>query len=263
MDCITCGKSMPDDADFCPHCGRAVIRQVEGEQPPPGNTAAKPTALGSTASGKGMAETESAADKTLAGPPAESANLTAPLPPPQPTAPLPPPQAVVPQPRFKVPEPSPARQPEPAVTPRPAPPRMTAPSRSVPPPRSPAPQPPAARSRDALLSAPVNTKDRLLGAAAYVTFLPALAFLFFKQFKRRNFIRFHARQSIFFWILVAAVIGFGLLASTLGFLLVWMVTGILAVLALFLTWLVLSIKALQGEWFHLPGVGALAEHFGG
>ena len=209
-----------------------------------------------------MAETEAAADKALAGPPAESANLAAPLPPPQPAAPLPPPQTVLPQPRFKAPEPSPARQTSPAVTARPAPPRMAPASRSVPP-RTPVLSPPAARSRDALLSAPVNTKDRLLGAAAYVTFLPALAFLFLKQFKRRNFIRFHARQSIFFWILVAAVAGLGLLASTFGFLLVWMVTGILAVLALFLTWLVLSIKALQGEWFKLPGLGNLAQHFGG
>jgi uncharacterized membrane protein len=113
------------------------------------------------------------------------------------------------------------------------------------------------------LNAPVNTKDRLLGGIAYLTFLPAIAFLVLKQYQRRQFIRFHARQSIFFWILVVALGGLGVLASTFGFLLVWMVTSILVVLALFLTWLVLSIKALQGEWFKLPGLGNLAQHFGG
>lgn len=109
----------------------------------------------------------------------------------------------------------------------------------------------------------MNTNDRFLGAIAYLTFLPAVAFLILKQYKRRQFIRFHARQSIFFWILVAALAGLGLLASTFGFLLVWIVTSILVVLALALTWLVLSIKALQGEWFELPGLGNLAQHFGG
>ena len=259
MDCITCGKSMPDDADFCPHCGRGVIRQVAQERAPRENP--KSATLDSTPSGRGIAEAPAAADKTISPQPAESANLAAPPPPAE--VPLPPPQAVVSPPRFKAPEPSPAGKPAPAVTARPASPSTAPPSRNAPP-RIPAlPAPSGGRSRDALLSAPVNTNDRLLGAAAYVTFLPALAFLLLKQFQRRNFIRFHARQSIFFWILVAAVIGLGLLVSTFGFLLVWMVTGILVVLALFLTWLVLSIKALQGEWFHLPGVGALAEHFGG
>lgn len=257
MDCITCGKAMPDDADFCPHCGRGVIRQVAQERAPRENPPSKSATLDSTPSGRGVAEAQTAADKTIGPPPAESANLAAPPPPPE--VPLPPPQAVVSPPRFKAPEPSPAGKPAAAVTARSAPSSTAPPSRSASP-RIPAPS--AGRPREALLGAPVNTRDRLLGAAAYVTFLPALAFLFLKQFQRRNFIRFHARQSIFFWILVAAVIGLGLLASTFGFLLVWMVTGILVVLALFLTWLVLSIKALQGEWFKLPGLGNLAQHFG-
>jgi uncharacterized membrane protein len=39
----------------------------------------------------------------------------------------------------------------------------------------------------------------------------------------------------------------------------WLLVGALVGLALFFTWAVLSIKALQGESFELPWLGALAE----
>lgn len=252
IDCITCGKSMPDDADFCPHCGRAVFRQVAGERaaqenvpPPPATRDYSPIAERTV-----QPNAQAAADKTR---PASVPDT------PQPTPPLPPPQSVAPLPSSKVGAPPSTPKASPVASVRPAP-RMTPPSRSIP---SRVPVPPLSRSREALLNAPVNTNDRLLGGIAYLTFLPAVAFLVLKQYQRRQFIRFHARQSIFFWILVVALGGFGVLASTFGFLLVWMVTSILVVLALFLTWLVLSIKALQGEWFKLPGLGNLAQHFGG
>jgi uncharacterized membrane protein len=105
---------------------------------------------------------------------------------------------------------------------------------------------------------PVNWNDRWVGALAYLTFIPAVAFIFLEQFHERKFVRFHAFQSIFFW---AAVVVFGLLglmASTFGLLLVWMIIGAVVTLALFFTWAVLSIKALQGEWFELPVLGTLA-----
>jgi uncharacterized membrane protein len=78
-------------------------------------------------------------------------------------------------------------------------------------------------------------------------------------YARRRFVRFHSLQSCFFWVLVIALLGIGVLASSIGFLLLWLFTGTLVVLALFLTWVLLSIKALQGEWFHLPWLGQLAE----
>lgn len=250
IDCITCGKWMPDDADFCPHCGRAVIRQGEQGHTVPENTVPQSTAGAAVSTSQRTAETVAGVDHSRTATP-EPRQQSAALPPPESAVPLPPPKPAAPQP---------APKPASAVAPRSPVPRIATPSRSIPPR---VPGPPSTRSRDAILGAPVTMNDRLLGAVAYLTFLPAVSFLFLTQYKRRHFIRFHARQSIFFWVLVAALAGLGLLASTFGLLLLWMVTSILVVLALFLTWVVLSIKALQGEWFMLPGLGNLAQHFGG
>ena len=107
---------------------------------------------------------------------------------------------------------------------------------------------------------PVIWNDRVFAAIAYCTFIPAVALLFVKPYAHREFVRFHSLQSVFFWILVAVLLGIGVLASTFGFLLLWLFAGTLVVLALSLTWLVLWIKALQGERFQLPGLGHFAEH---
>ena len=106
---------------------------------------------------------------------------------------------------------------------------------------------------------PVEWNDRWVGALAYFTFIPAVVFLFVKQFQRRKFVRFHAFQSVFFWAIVIAMLLLGLLASMFGWLFMWMLVGTLVSLALFFTWVLLSIKALQGEWFALPWVGPFAE----
>jgi uncharacterized membrane protein len=115
----------------------------------------------------------------------------------------------------------------------------------------------------AVVLPPVEWNDRWAGALAYLTFIPAIVFLFLKQFERRKFVRFHAFQSVFFWAAVILFVLLGLLASMFGWLFVWLLTGTLIGLALFFTWLLLSIKALQGEWFELPWVGALAEERAG
>jgi len=104
----------------------------------------------------------------------------------------------------------------------------------------------------------VEWNDRVVGACAYLTFVPAVVLLFLKQYHERKFVRFHAFQSIFFWAAVVILLALGLLASTFGWLFVWLVIGALVSLGLFFTWIVLSIKALQGEWFELPWLGELA-----
>jgi uncharacterized membrane protein len=108
---------------------------------------------------------------------------------------------------------------------------------------------------------PVAWNERWVAAAAYMTFIPAVAFLFIRPYARRHFVRFHSLQSLLFWALVGVLFGAGVVASTFGFLLLWLFTGTLVVLALCLTWLVLSIKALQGEWFRLPGLGDFARQW--
>jgi uncharacterized membrane protein len=106
---------------------------------------------------------------------------------------------------------------------------------------------------------PVEPTDRFVGALAYLTFIPALVFIFLKQFQQRKFVRFHAFQSVFFWGMVLVLLAAGFFTASFGWLILWLVIGALVLLALFFTWVVLSIKALQGEYFELPWLGALAE----
>lgn len=51
-------------------------------------------------------------------------------------------------------------------------------------------------------------RDRLLGACAYCTFLPAIAFLLLEPYRRNSFVRFHSVQCLLFWLvsIVAAVL---------------------------------------------------------
>ena len=129
--------------------------------------------------------------------------------------------------------------------------------------------PPEERAQEAAPAAPVvvlppvEWEDRITGALAYFTFIPAVVLLFLKQYQKRKFVRFHAFQSVFFWAVVLVLALLGLLASLFGWLFVWLLIGTLISVALFFTWLLLSVKALQGEWFELPFLGPLAEQQAG
>jgi uncharacterized membrane protein len=102
--------------------------------------------------------------------------------------------------------------------------------------------------------------DNIAGMLAYFTFIPAIIFLVLEPYNRSRFIRFHAFQSIFFavawtalWIvlnIVAHVPLFGWLT-----ILIWPLVG----LAGFVIWIVLLLKANQGQMWKLPVVGDMAE----
>ena len=109
--------------------------------------------------------------------------------------------------------------------------------------------------------------ENIAGAAAYLTFLPAIAFLLVDPYRRNTFVRFHSLQCLFLWVaaIVLAVVvrlaGLVLfIVPVLGPLLVTLVDVIVS-LAAFLTWFVLLVKALQGEMFRLPWLGNLAEKY--
>lgn len=113
--------------------------------------------------------------------------------------------------------------------------------------------------------APIPASDKLTAALAYMTFLPALVFLVVEPFKRKRFIRFHSFQSIYFAMAAVPVAIFlRVLYSVLtlipvaGYLLAWLTMAV-AILGWGILWLVLLVKALQGETFRLPGLGGLAE----
>ena len=112
---------------------------------------------------------------------------------------------------------------------------------------------------------PVQRKDNLIAALAYVTFIPAIVFVLTDAFKRNRFIRFHSYQSIFLAVatVIAAIamrILYSLLAliPALGYLLAWLATAV-TLLGWIVLWLVLVVKALQGDTLRLPWIGSLAE----
>jgi uncharacterized membrane protein len=108
-------------------------------------------------------------------------------------------------------------------------------------------------------------RDNIFGALAYVTFIPAVIFLLMERFKRDRFVRFHSFQSIF---LVIAGIGLAIamrlvfvllaLIPRLGYLMAWLAV-VIVFIGWVILWMVLLIKALQGECFKLPWIGGWAE----
>ena len=114
-------------------------------------------------------------------------------------------------------------------------------------------------------SIPLGPNDNLIAATAYITFIPAIFFVLIETFKRNRFIRFHSLQSIFLAVatILAAIamrILYSLLAliPVLGYLLAWLTSAVL-LLGWVILWLLLLVKALQGETFRLPWIGSLAE----
>jgi uncharacterized membrane protein len=112
---------------------------------------------------------------------------------------------------------------------------------------------------------PRNFHDNLLGALAYVTVIPAIVFLLMGRLKRNAFVRFHSLQSIFLAIagvlvVIAVRFAFSLfvLVPRIGFLIAWLSVAIVF-LGWLILWIVVIVKALQGESFKLPIIGSLAD----
>jgi uncharacterized membrane protein len=105
------------------------------------------------------------------------------------------------------------------------------------------------------------------GALAYFTFIPAIVFLVVEPYKKNRFLRFHSVQCLLLWaaaILIAIALKLAsvvlFIIPVLGPLLVWVVAAVV-VLAAIVIWLVLVVKAFQGDMFHLPWLGEFAAHY--
>ena len=111
-------------------------------------------------------------------------------------------------------------------------------------------------------------RDNIAAAMAYVTFIPAIVFLVATPFKKNRFIRFHAFQSLLLTLaavlagLVLKLIFLVLSLIPLGHLLLLLISAIV-LLGCVILWLVLMVKALQGDLFRLPLIGGLAERQAG
>ena len=102
--------------------------------------------------------------------------------------------------------------------------------------------------------------DNVAGMLAYL-FVPAIVFLVIEPYNRNRFVRFHSFQAIFLaiaYIILGFVLGIVSNIPFLGwafFFLIWPLIG----LAQFVLWIVLLLKAYQGQMFKLPAIGDMAE----
>jgi len=124
---------------------------------------------------------------------------------------------------------------------------------------------PACAGRAATAPASTTTStggmaDNVAGMLAYVTIIPAIIFLVVEPFNKNRFVRFHAFQCLFFavaWTILWIALSIVAHIPILGWLtiLIWPLVG----LAGLIIWVILLLKANQGQKFKLPVIGDLAE----
>lgn len=106
--------------------------------------------------------------------------------------------------------------------------------------------------------------ENIAGVLAYFTFVPAVVFLVLDPYSKNRFVRFHSVQCLLLWgasalfaiaLKLASVVLF--IIPVLGPLLVYLVSTVVG-LAAVVIWVVLVVKAFQGEMFKLPLLGDFA-----
>jgi uncharacterized membrane protein len=105
---------------------------------------------------------------------------------------------------------------------------------------------------------PLPASDRAAAALAYFTFIPAVVILLLPAFRKSRFVRFHAWQSVLLWGAFFVLTVAALLLSNVAAAMLFLIFGILASLAMVFCWIVLTLKAWEGERFELPVFGELA-----
>jgi uncharacterized membrane protein len=95
--------------------------------------------------------------------------------------------------------------------------------------------------------------DNIAAMLAYL-FIPAIIFLVIEPYNKNRFVRFHCFQSLFYTLACVVV------SIALGFIpLLGLIVGFLLGLLEFVIWVVLLLKAYQGQKFKLPVIGDMAE----
>ena len=118
----------------------------------------------------------------------------------------------------------------------------------------------AGRAPAAPSAAASGMTDNVAGMLAYVTFIPAIIFLVTAPYNQSRFVRFHSYQSIFFSVAVFAIQVILSMLTVVPFLI--LITGplhLLVFLGAVIVWIILLMKANQGQMFKLPIIGDLAE----
>jgi uncharacterized membrane protein len=102
--------------------------------------------------------------------------------------------------------------------------------------------------------------DNAAGGLAYVTIIPAIIFLLVAPYNKNPNVRFHSWQSIFLaiaWVAADIVL---MIIGRLPFVgLINLLLWPLVALGFFILWVVVLIKAFNGQRFKIPFIGDLAE----
>ena len=102
--------------------------------------------------------------------------------------------------------------------------------------------------------------DNGAGALSYVTIIPAIIFLIMPPYNKSSYVKFHAWQCIFLTIAwIALFIVLAILARIPFFGLFIFPVMLVVDLGMFVVWLIVVLKALNGQRIKLPIIGALAE----
>ena len=122
----------------------------------------------------------------------------------------------------------------------------------------------AGQGTSMVASAGAGLADNVAGALAYVTIIPAIVFLVLEPFNRKRFVRFHSFQCLFFavaWTVLWIGLSFVAHIPFLGWatVLIWPLVSLVG----FVIWLILVLKAYQGQMFKLPVIGDMAEQQAG
>ena len=108
-------------------------------------------------------------------------------------------------------------------------------------------------------------QDNVAALLAYLFGVVAIIFLVIEPYNKNKFVRFHCFQCLFFWgAIIAGNIVLTIASIVLG--MIPVVGGIVALLlwlglwgGSFVAWVMLMIKAYQGQKWKLPFIGELAE----
>jgi uncharacterized membrane protein len=110
-------------------------------------------------------------------------------------------------------------------------------------------------------SNPSGLSDNAAAGIAYITLIPAIIFLIVAPFKNSSYVRFHAWQSIFFFVAWAAIdILVGLIQNLVPSAVFLTMTVLQLVnLAIFVVLVIVFVQAFNGKLFKLPVLGGLAD----
>ncbi len=107
--------------------------------------------------------------------------------------------------------------------------------------------------------------ENVAGALAYMTFVPAIIFVLREPYRGNRFVRFHSVQCLLLWA-TGALVALALKVASMLLFVIPIVGPLFTVLVLVIVglgaaavWMVLVVKALQGEMFKLPLLGNYSE----